>query len=94
MGIFISEVYISVYLHLGENRHTATIRLFTPNPKTIYTLLPFLVPSESTEIYSPSAGFSARGITLHEDDLRSLQPGAWLNDNVSRMCLSFNMAIK
>ncbi|KAJ3595485.1 hypothetical protein NHX12_004788 [Muraenolepis orangiensis] len=34
-------------------------------------LLPFLVPTESTEISSPSDGFSAGGITLHEDDLKS-----------------------
>ncbi|KAI9536026.1 hypothetical protein NQZ68_038087 [Dissostichus eleginoides] len=51
------------------------------DPPEVDALLPFLVPTESTEISSPSAGFSAGGITLHEDDLKSLQPGAWLNDN-------------
>ncbi|KAJ3581206.1 hypothetical protein NHX12_016919, partial [Muraenolepis orangiensis] len=42
------------------------------DPPEVDALLPFLVPTESTEISSPSDGFSAGGITLHEDDLKSL----------------------
>ncbi|KAK1905497.1 Non-structural protein NS2 [Dissostichus eleginoides] len=74
-------------IHLSESLQTTlkppehAKRPRCDDPPEVDALLPFLVPTESTEISSPSAGFSAGGITLHEDDLKSLQPGAWLNDN-------------